>query len=814
MNSSTHGHRRDPVQVIQTTQIGKKTNDCSVDELKEIKQTQIGVDEGILRELLKQGFESDDVSETLLIADDPEIRKAARRMRIEQGTQESKAVEGDQTNPASPTLVKAQMERSMLKILELLEDSWRSVSNVQIASIKNAIERQNSGKKFREEIDRLIKEECDVTMEKFEGVNSYWKEISRSKSISEICESTGEQMDDCQELLQQKDILIENLKSRLKQADRHFNEELAKRNEFLTGLTERINDQLVVMDDCYRKELQNLQNVVNIEKREFLDERKKLWEKNIGKKELLELENTVKRYDYLQEYEEQLDTMTIEHTETMRDQKMIMENKLNDLAVEESRYQSAILISGEMLNYNVQVLQKRQYENRVIKAQQQRAVNNLQDLVRRLRQEQKNEFQRLVNKKKHLEETIKALHENVNTLHIRLKNLSNINNRKYFQLWDYNQGEAEELISKLMKADKKFYTSLLCVSWHGPQLSFSRQILPSYVEAKALQKEATNGKSSKPNLPDIQAREMRKLCSLIVESIENHTKFLTDDTLKTMLNNVEPTSRTIFFINSLFEVLGLSGRHDIAYLSKFFLPYVYCIQCQDAGRSKDAEGDLAATQDKIRTNADIVFSALNSRFVEANAVVKDEFCCKGAALNLVLGDDHVSPVDITTDQNDDSSMLTHGISKLGKFEQYELPILMTRSPSKLCESDSSGDVGNKSGVEKQLESLSCSRWGHRLGIKDIHVSKALNEFVTQLNSERMSSDSKSLKLTLVQKTIVESRLLKRKDVEEFWRGFGLVFPPKKRLLWKSLLSQMKIYYKILLQIGPPVVRECRAARNR
>lgn len=69
--------------------------------------------------------------------------------------------------------------------------------------------------------------------------------------------------------------------------------------------------------------------MVNVEKNEILNERKKQWEKMAGKKEQLELENMVKRYDYLQEYEEQIDSMMIEQHETMRDQKMIMENKLN-----------------------------------------------------------------------------------------------------------------------------------------------------------------------------------------------------------------------------------------------------------------------------------------------------------------------------------------------------------------------------------------------------------------------------------------------------------------------------------------------------
>ncbi|KAF6208217.1 hypothetical protein GE061_016669 [Apolygus lucorum] len=450
MHSPSNQKHKPAVRVLQKNQVSLKETECTVDDLKEVRTSQLGVDEGVLRELLRLGLDNEDKIESFFIADDPEIRKAARRIKIERRIQQAENIPQDGQEPVKiPTDSELQMESSMYRILELLEDSRRSISAMRVTTVQNALERQKKEKEQRDEIEKIIKEECEKAQAMYDEIDRRWKEISQTEDILTLYDKTEDQKDSCLELLEQKDIFIANLKMKLKQADRQFNEELAKQDDFMVILTERINDQINVMNDCYQRELHNLQNVVNVEKNEVLSERKKQWEKMSGNKERLELENMVKRYDYLQEYEEQIDSMIIEQHETMRDQKMIMETKLNKLTVEENRYQSAVLISKELLNYNVQVLQKRQDENRVIKGQQKRIVNRLQDSVRKLRQEQKDEIQRLVNEKKQLQDSIKNLHGNVNTLNVRLKTLAASSTKKYFKLWDFNQGVAEELIDKV-----------------------------------------------------------------------------------------------------------------------------------------------------------------------------------------------------------------------------------------------------------------------------------------------------------------------------------------------------------------------------
>ncbi|KAF6208220.1 hypothetical protein GE061_016672 [Apolygus lucorum] len=350
---------------------------------------------------------------------------------------------------------------------------------------------------------------------------------------------------------------------------------------------------------------------------------------------------------------------------------------------------------------------------------------------------------------------------------------------------------------QLVKADKKFHTSLLCVSWHVPTIEFSRKLLPSYVEARALIKEDKGKGSANDFWPDMEKRDMQKLFSLVLDSIENKTEFLIDDTLKILLEPLTPTSKTLITINSLFNALGMREKDDIEYMSKFFLPYVVCKLCEKSENDEETTDESPEVAPMLKSTPEIVSERLKKQFAMTNQVIKDEFCTRGAILNLVTGDDEL--VIRENDPRDEKILKKHEI--LGtEVDPTQLPILAQKSPSKICEPDPQENQQEKvAGKLRRLETLMCSKPGHRPGINPNHVSKALNEFVTKLNEERKSKELVSLKEILTQKSITESRLLTKFDVEAFWGGFKKVFSEKKKMMWRSLLTQMKVCYKILLK---------------
>lgn len=88
--SQTHSNtRQKSLKSLQKNQVSQKETDCTVNDLKEICPTHVGLDEGVVRELLRLGLDSEEKIESFFIADDPEIRKAARRIKLERRLQQA-----------------------------------------------------------------------------------------------------------------------------------------------------------------------------------------------------------------------------------------------------------------------------------------------------------------------------------------------------------------------------------------------------------------------------------------------------------------------------------------------------------------------------------------------------------------------------------------------------------------------------------------------------------------------------------------------------------------------------------------------------
>ncbi|BES88104.1 coiled-coil domain containing 164 [Nesidiocoris tenuis] len=89
----------------------------------------------------------------------------------------------------------------------------------------------------------------------------------------------------------------------------------------------------------------------------------------------------------------------------------------------------------------------------------------------------------------------------------------------------------------------------------------------------------------------------------------------------------------------------------------------------------------------------------------------------------------------------------------------------------------------------------CTNPSHHSSITFCHVARALKEFALKLNEERRWEE-------MLQNDDLprsSSRLLSLKEVEHFWQSMPKVFTVDQRLLWKSLLPQIKDYYKIILR---------------
>lgn len=71
------------------------------------------------------------------------------------------------------------------------------------------------------------------------------------------------------------------------------------------------------------------------------------------------------------------------------------------------------LLNSEKLDYNYQILKKREDENIIIKSQQKRRMNKLQDVINDLRREISDYETNMGNKIKKLSDNIRKLHKSI-----------------------------------------------------------------------------------------------------------------------------------------------------------------------------------------------------------------------------------------------------------------------------------------------------------------------------------------------------------------------------------------------------------------
>ncbi|CAA9998075.1 unnamed protein product [Nesidiocoris tenuis] len=98
---------------------------------------------------------------------------------------------------------------------------------------------------------------------------------------------------------------------RLKLADQEFYDELAKENDYINILSDRINDQITLMSDCYRQELQTLQLILLRLGGKETPTKDSLWQKiQAGEIEKLSthlVESVLEKHRYLMD--DQLDSL-------------------------------------------------------------------------------------------------------------------------------------------------------------------------------------------------------------------------------------------------------------------------------------------------------------------------------------------------------------------------------------------------------------------------------------------------------------------------------------------------------------------------
>lgn len=280
------------------------------------------------------------------------------------------------------------------------------------------------------ELQENLHQEAEMSLGQFDEINQKWREMENLKEPMAIYEDMQKQRENICNLMASKDDLIKQCQFELKRTNFKYYQDQDKQSQDICFLVQRIDQQIELLKKSYRNSITDLQNTIEQEKQKILKTAQDKWNtvyehltNNEGKK--MELVKEKQKF-----YERELETIREKQEEITRTTRIRLEKDAEILELEIRKTRANILMNSEKIDYNYQVLQKRNEENIIINNQQKRRVAKFNEsivlLKRKLAELKENNRQTM----ERLTLDIQKLHSSINDLQTKAEHFKRNNRTK------------------------------------------------------------------------------------------------------------------------------------------------------------------------------------------------------------------------------------------------------------------------------------------------------------------------------------------------------------------------------------------------
>lgn len=436
--------------------------------------------------------------EPQITSNDPNERRLARKLRIERRLESIKKQnmpedEDQQSIKEQKDIVFQQVQKSADLLEKLMLEGEEYITNVRIANDSREVDRRESEGVLKEKIIEQLDNEAIAAKDMFDEISAKWSGIQKYNDPLQIHEDIANQKEKCDVLIKQKDDLIKMLKDELKAAEIKYSDDQRKQLQDINTLTSRIEKQITLMRKAYQNELEIIENVILNDRQSIIDACDKKWEELYKKRDNEEESNMKKKFNQIELFDQQLTEARKHFQEYYRATKIQLENNVDELEKELERLKALTLLNTEKMDYNYQILKKREDENIIIKSQQKRKINKLQDMINAQRNKTKEYEQTTDVQIKKLEMNIKKLQNYILDVETKADHFAELNDKKFDQIWKMNENEAKNNLKQILAIDKVLFEQLLGKDWIEPKVELlNKSDLNSYKKAlKTLQAQST-----------------------------------------------------------------------------------------------------------------------------------------------------------------------------------------------------------------------------------------------------------------------------------------------------------------------------------
>ncbi|XP_071226910.1 dynein regulatory complex protein 1 isoform X2 [Salvelinus alpinus] len=529
-------------------------------------------------------------------SENPEERIAARRLRIAARSEANKRQElGDDSHEKKEIKEEArksqhQVEQSEKRMIKLQSDGTELVTNIQVAADSRESQRQTEVEEAHRLRVEKLENEAKSSLEKFEEITRKWTVAKMKEIPQDLRDSLSSQQQLCALLIEDKNKLIHELQ----------------------------------------------QNSFEHERKILLTGNRTKWEQYMKERRDKELENVMQRMKRVDEYEVLLQQLRTEDAEEYNMIKIKLDTDVQILEQQLQQMKATYQLNQEKLEYNFQVLKKRDEENTITKSQQKRKITRLQDVVNNLKIKCANQEKQSREENQNLTDDYTRIMQQYKHMQKKMRHFAAIDAKKFEEVWLMNEEEVKALVEKALDTDRLVHEQQLGLAWQRPSLAFMERCGPLQPQRQAqktahqaiselLQLGQTSGCSpgkgkyqeagvgpgaESPGLAvevydsgaglesgssevereregsegEHSGRLSAKMVKKLLELLCDEAGFLIESKLLKLLSPLEKDEQSLMKLDSIFTAMGIESEEDVYKLADFFMKYRHTQgeQTQDA----------------------------------------------------------------------------------------------------------------------------------------------------------------------------------------------------------------------------------------
>ncbi|KAL7056009.1 hypothetical protein AAHC03_020990 [Spirometra sp. Aus1] len=525
-------------------------------------------------------------------SNDLDERIAARRLRIENRVAQQnpeffdQKVDDDDDDTKLPEISKEQVELSMQRIVNLCRNGNAFISNIKVACDA----RENLRRLEEDELTlirtRKLEAEAKAAEETFKAVTEKWDKVDSLKIPQELHDLLEEQKKTCAAMIDEKNRLIHEIHLELKAKDDHFVKELKKRSEDVEVMVERMESQMKSMQRAYTFELQEIE-----ERDKLLEIQNKDWDDFIEEIRKKQVDYLKERQARIEELDGLIHTLRTNHCQEFNALKLRLTTEVQQLETDLQQMKAAYQLNLEKLEYNFQVLKRRDEENTITKSKQKRKITHLQDQLNIIRTRSRKMEEQMRAENEQLSEDYKKRMEMFRELQKKSKFLIEAEDRNYRDIWLMNENEMKIEAQRLLNADRVITEQHLGLKWEKPDISFmdncgppsaaDKTKQPESIAAKILRmisrdetKTAILNRNKGRELPTSLRQVPPHIIGQFLDMLCFEPEYLMEEKMKRLLKPMSESDQKLIRLDAVLNVLNVHNEEQLDKLFTYFLlPY-------------------------------------------------------------------------------------------------------------------------------------------------------------------------------------------------------------------------------------------------